>query len=184
MPGEKTMKFKFLLLPAMLFALAGCREEPATGLPDFTGDIATLKSTDTSLTGTDSAEAEIVTLTVPNSEKTYQVEISAGCKLNTKGAAPQIQLNPGCYIKSVSEITVDRLVVDYFGTKGTFYNVYNNKEGTGEAVKDYEAPNTQVIDKDGGGKALQFPINSTSWIIKNETEFNKPTFYAIYICLG
>lgn len=184
MPGGKDMKFKLLLLPVTLFALAGCKEEPATGLPDFVGDIATLKSKNTSLTSSDSTASEIVTLNVPNSEKTYQVEISAGCKLNTKGAAPQIQLNPGCYIKSVSGFTVDRLVIDYYASKGTFYTVYNNKEGTGEHVKDFEAPKAVAIDSDGGGAVLQFPINSTSWIIKNETEFNKPTFYAIYICLG
>lgn len=177
-------KLYAFILPAMLFGLMGCRDEPASGLPDFKGDMVTLKSSDTSLTTTESTSAEVVTLSVPNSEKTYQVEISSGCKLNTKGAANQIQLNPGAYIKSVSETTVDRLVIDFFGQKGTFYNVYNNKEGTGEPVKDYEAPKTTVIDPDGGGMALQFPLNSTSWIIKNETEFNKPTFYAVYICLG
>ena len=168
-----------------LIALTGCREEPASGLPDFKGDMALLTPENTSLTSSDSTVAETVTLNVPDSEKTYQVEISAGCKLNTKGSSPQIQLAPGSYIKSVSEFTVDRLMIDYFGTKGTFYNVYSNKEGTGSKVKDYEAPkDLPVYDPDGGGKVLQFPINSTGWMIKNETEFNKPTFYAIYICLG
>lgn len=179
------MKKIFILGLLPLFALTGCREEPASGLPDFKGDMALLTPENTSLTSSDSTVAEIVTLNVPDSEKTYQVEISAGCKLNTKGSSPQIQLAPGSYIKSVSEFTVDRLMVDYFGTKGTFYNVYNNKEGTGSTVKDYEAPkDLPVYDPDGGGKVLQFPINSTGWMIKNETEFNKPTFYAIYICLG
>ena len=179
------MKKIFLLGLLPLFALTGCREEPATGLPDFTGDIQLLTPEKTSLTSTDSEAAEIVTLTIPDTDKSYQVEISAGCKLNTKGAEPQIQLAPGSYIKSVSEFTVDRLMIDYFGTKGTFYNVYNNKEGAGTPVGDYEAPKDIVTyDPDGGGKVLQFPINSTGWMIKNETEYNKPTFYAIYICLG
>ena len=179
------MRKQLLLLPFMLFALVGCKEEPATGLPDFVGDIQLLTPEKTSLTSADSTASEIVTLTIPDTDKTYELEISANCKLNTKGAMPQIQLASGSYIKSVSEILVDRLIIDYYGGKGTFYTVYSNNEGTGSKVRDYEPPkDLQLYDKDGGGKALQFPINSTGWMIKNETEYNKPTFYAIYICLG
>ena len=179
------MRKIFILGLLPLFALTGCREEPATGLPDFRGDIQLLTPEKTSLTSNDSEAAEVVTLTIPDTEKSYQVEISTGCKLNTKGAKPQIQLAPGAYIKSVSTVTVDRLMVDFFGTKGTFFNVYSNAEGTGSTVRDYEAPkDLPVYDPDGGGKVLQYPINSEGWMIKNETEYNKPTFYAIYICLG
>ena len=166
-----------------LFALTACREEPAGGLPEFTGPKAVLNAANSTLTKDDSSEVKHVSLEIPDSSEVYEVEIGTPCYLKeTSGHFFEIIVKPGAYIKSVSTVTVDRLIVDIYGGKGINFEVYNNVEGTGEQVKEYSStiPPTEPGD---GGLVLQYPINSTGWIIKNTSSF-KPAFYSISVCLG
>lgn len=166
-----------------LFALTGCREEPASGLPEFTGPKAVLNAANSTLTTADSTEASRVSLEIPNSSDVYEVEIGAPCYLKeTNGHFFEIIVKSGAYIKSVSTVSVDRLIVDIYGGKGINFEVYSNAEGTGEPVKEFSStiPPTEPED---GGLVLQYPINSTGWIIKN-TSKSKPAFYSISVCLG
>ena len=177
------MKKLLILLPVTLLALIGCKPEPKAKLPDFDGASVSLTPTNSQLTTDDSTSAIVVELAIPERTETYKVEISANCYLKTtSGGYQEIIMKPGSYIKSVSKFTVDRLVIDYFSKQGENHSVYANNKGTGNKVQSHESTITPT-EPDDFGKVLEYPINASGWMIKNETEFNKPALYYVTICL-
>ena len=173
------MKKLFLLLPVILLAVS-CKPEANDFLPAIPeGSLkASLNSSNSGLTKDESTSELQVALVVADSTQTYSVKIGVPCYIHT--SFPEIVMKSGAYFKSVSEYRVDRLIVDFFGSKGVFFDVYANKEGTGATVGYYKSTVTSS-DVEGGGMVYEYPINSTGWIIKNNTENNKPGFYSVTV---
>ncbi len=183
MPKENDMKKLLFLLPIAVLTLASCRENPKPKLPKFDGASAVLTPEASTLTEQDSKEITTVELSIPDRKETYKVEIGKDCYIKTtNGGFKEIIVKPGSYIKSVSNYKVDRLIIDTFGKKGINFNVYDNVKGEGDAIHEHESE-VQPVEPGDGGMVLEYPINTSEWIIKNETKFNKPAFYSVTICL-
>ena len=109
---------------------------------------------------------------------TYDLEIGAPCYLHSK--FHEFVMKPGSYIKSITtEYHVDRLIVDFYGAKGTFFEVYDNASGTGDAL-DYHASSNKSEDE-ADGIVYEYAINGNDWCIKNNTEYNKPGIYSLIV---
>ena len=171
-----------MLLP--LVFLTGCKEDPKEPLPEPSAGSYTVKLTADNSTLTSTATTEAIRVELPSVEDPnvkYTFEITSPAKLNTKSSvANQIELQPGAVIKSISEYTVEKITVDYFGKKGQNYQVFNNVNHSGDPLETHES-SIAPTDPDDGGKVVEFAINSTGWSIYNHTEFNKPTFYYISV---
>lgn len=166
------------LLPICL--LAGCAPEPEKPLDPVTPTMlsAKLSKANSGLTSEDSTEVKSLSLPVEGSEATYSLEIGVPCYNHS--THDEIIMKPGAYFKSNSSYKVDRLIIDYFGTKGTNFDVFNNLDGSGEKLVGHES-SVQPVDPTDGGKVLEYSIGGSEWIIKNNTEVNKPGFYSVTI---
>lgn len=160
-------------------------EEPKDEEKETTeeGDVYTVKLTadNSTLTTEDSSENIVVELPSEEDETVkYSFEITPPCYLNTKSSvANQICVKTGAMIRSVSEYTVKKITVDFFGGKGVNYEVFNNTEHTGDAIT-YEETSVTPMDPDDGGLVYDYTINSTGWSIYNSSSY-KPTFYYILV---
>ena len=172
------MKRLLCLLPALL--LVACQPEPAKPLPgpDPETVTVTLLPTNSGLVNDDSTSVISVSLDIKEHEEKYQLDFSSGCYLHS--SHPEFVIKSGSYFKSVSNYHVDRLIVDFFGGKGTFFDVYASNDGSGEKVM-YHSSEITPIDKDGGGVVYEYPIDSSGWMIKNNTTDNKAAFYSVTI---
>lgn len=192
---------KLLLLFIFPLMLVGCAKEPAetlSSLPiDINGQSSSSQSSEqessnngpayhyvkltpenSGLTNDDSTEIIPLTLdsSVDNSVK-YELAITNPCYLHAK--FHEFVVKPGACIFSMSEYTVDRLIIDFYGEKGVFFDVYDNNEGKGAALE-YHSSTYEPEDSDGG-MVYEYSIQSSGWCIKNNTEFNKPGFYSITV---
>ena len=172
---------RLLFVLALSTLLVGWAPEAAPELPPVGGSTYTVKLTPSksTLTNEDSGSAIQVELASEEDETVkYKFEIGSPCYLKNLGSGLQeIIVKPNAYIKSVSNYTVKRLVVDFYGGKGTNFNVYGN----GETSLEYHASSIPAADPNDGGMVYEYEVNHTSWQIKNETEFNKPGFYSISV---
>ena len=168
-----------LLLPlAMLFS---CAPEAKKALPSIpAGSYTAILNPETStLTKDDSTEPISVNLkSEENKNVTYSLEL--GNPFYLHASEPEFVLVGNAYIKSISTYKVDRLIVDFFGKKGTFFDVYASNDGSGNKI-DYHESTVKPYDEEGGGKVYEYPIDSTGWMIKNGTTDRKPAFYSITI---
>ena len=177
------MKKLLVLLPLVLLA-AACGPTPKEPLPPTPEQSYSSKLTPekTTITTDDSTEATRAVVASEEDESvTYEFELSADIYLNTKSSvANQFGVKPGASIKSVSTYTVDRIIVDFYGSKGVNYDVFANAEGTGTKLESHEST-IAPADPNDGGQVLEYAINGTAWCLKNNTEFNKPSFYSITV---
>ena len=171
------MKKIFALLPCLALLVA-CQEEPSPYLPD--PDPSALRvvvnPTSSGLTTDDLAANTTVKLTIANRSETYDVEIGKGTYFSSKHN--EMMLKDGSYFKSVSEYTVDRLIVDFYEGQSGNFAVYANAAGSGEAVTAHESK-VQASDPDDGGKVWEYKIDSTGWMLKN-TQY-KAGIYSITV---
>ena len=189
---------KILFLLALPLLMTGCAKEPAEVLSSLPIDFSntTSSSNDSSnveptyqwikltpencgLTKDDSTSSISVTLNSEiDSSIKYSIEIGAPCYLHSK--FHEFVVKPGAYIKSLTdEYVVERLIVDFYGGKGTNFDVYSNSEGTGDALEYHKSNNKPEDSADG--IVYEYAINGNEWCIKNNTEFNKPAFYSIIV---
>ena len=184
---EKSMK-KLLFIPVVVMSLISCGKEPEPVLPpvDKESKYAYINGLTSCLTTENLAEDTQVSTSVYYKGEieeglTYTFEIGAGAylKVLTSGYT-EIQLKNGNYIKSVSEYTVDRLIVDYYATKGVHHKVYV----PGGEIEGHES-SVEPVDKDGGGEVLEYPINSTSWSLSHDatSEFKTASIYSITVVI-
>lgn len=176
------MKKLLLLLPCLVL-VSSCMAEPAKPLPDpdegkVKVSLNTTNAMEAGLTTDDSTSPITVNIAIPDSEETYSIELGAPCYKHS--SYDEIVVKSGAYFKSLSEYHVDRLVVDVFAGKGIFFDVYSNNAGTGTAIE-YHESKVESVDKAGGGVVYEYPIDSTGWMIKNNTEKNKPAFYSVTV---
>lgn len=174
---------RLLVLIPFLLLIPSCGKKPAEPLPPTEATYnAKLTPEVSSLTDTDSTEK--VSVSVPSNEDAnvkYDLEIGNPCRLKTlANGLKEIVVNPGAYIKSVSEYKVDRLIVDFYNGKGVNFSVYANAEGSGEALTYHESQAASVYPEDHG-VVYEYAINGSAWYLKNITEFNKPAFYSITV---
>lgn len=176
-------KLLVLALLPILF-MTGCAKEPGEELPPPSESSYTVKLTadNSTLTTSDSSESIQVELaSQEDSNVKYKFEITAPCYLNTKSSvANQIGVKPGAMIKSVSEYTVEKITVDFYGGKGINFQVFNNTTHTGDALE-YHASSITPTDPSDSGTVYEYAINANGWCLYNHTEFNKPSFYYISV---
>ena len=176
------MKKILLLIPLLL--LGSCAKDPGGKLepPDNDSYSVTINPTSSGLTTTDSTENVSVSLpSDKDSSITYSVEFGKPCYINSDH--PEIMVKLDGYIKSLSTYIVDRLIIDFFGTKGTIFDVFANDSGTGTPVE-YHSSSVTSIDPNGGGMVYEYPINSSGWLIKRTSglvDKQKPGFYSITV---
>jgi len=177
------MKKLHLLVLSTLFALTGCAGEAGDTLPTPTGNFSVeLNPANSGLTSDDSTETKLVTLTSKeNEEVTYQIEIGFPCYLKTlkENNLQEIIVKNGAYFKSVSTYRVSVVRVDIFEGKGINYNVYNNVEGSGEALERHASTATPVYPEDSGA-VYDYQVDANGWSITNNSN-NKPAFYSVTI---
>ena len=175
------MKKVLFVLP-VLALLVSCQPEPKPSLEPSGDDLVQVKLTKANcglpIDNSESVEEITASLKVDGKEATYDVKIGAPCYLSNK--ANEFIIKPGAYIKSGSEYKVDKLIIDFFGKKGINFGVFANGDGTGEEIA-YHESTVQPEDSSDGGMVYEYPINSTGWMIKNMTEFNKPGIYSVTI---
>ena len=177
------MKKLFLLAAIPMLTLIGCRADPKPPLPDYTGTEIKLTPENSTLTEDASTSATVVELEIPNSNETYSVEISSGCRWKTtSGGYKEILLSPGSYIKSISTLTVARLQMDIFGRQGINYDVYANNQFQGDPLEEH-LTNIPATEPNDYGQVFEYAVHANGWSIKNNTEYNKPCFYYITIIL-
>ena len=193
---------KYLFLLALPLLMTSCAKEPAEALSSLPIDFSNTTSTsngsslesseaeptyqwvkltpeNSGLTNDDSTSSKLVTLNSEiDSSIEYSIEIGAPCYLHSK--FHEFVVKPGAYIRSLSdEYTVDRLIVDFYSSKGINFDVYSNSEGTGTALE-YHTSDVKPEDS-ADGTVYEYAINGNNWCIKNNTEFNKPAFYSIIV---
>ena len=175
---------KLLFVLSLTALLVGCAKEPAGNLPPVEGTTysVTLTPENSTLTGDDSTTATRVELSAKEDANVkYTVEIGVPCYVKTLGSGlKEIVVKPNAYIKSISNYTVDRLVVDFYGGKGINHKVYAKADGTGNEVE-YHTSEVAPVDPNDDGTVYEYPINGTEWGIYNKTEYNKPAFYSVTI---
>ena len=108
----------------------------------------------------------------------YDLILGNPCYLSTK--AHEFIMKPGSYIKSVSTYTVDRIIVDFFGSKGVNFGVYADSTGEGTALEPHESDITPE-DPNDGGMVYEYSINGNAWYMKNITANNKPGIYSVTV---
>ena len=172
-------KLLLFIIPMML--MASCAPEAKGTLPTIpAGSYTAILNPETStLTKDDSTKPISVNLkSEENKDATYSLELGAPFYLHA--SEPEFVLVGDAYIKSVSTYKVDRLIVDFFGKKGTFFDVYASNDGSGNKI-DYHESTVKPYDEEDGGKVYEYPIDSNGWMIKNGTTDRKPAFYSITI---
>lgn len=178
------MKKLLILIPLLL--LSACAKEPEENLPPIGQNTYQVKIDPASsgLSTTESSENISVNLTSKEDQNvSYQVEFGATCYLNDCHNYPEFLIKLDGYIKSVSTYTVDRLIIDFFGSKGTIFDVYSNSVGTGEPVT-YHTSTISPVDPSDGGMVYEYPINANGWMIKRSSglvDKQKPAFYSITV---
>ena len=175
------MKKIFVLLALPLISLTSCRPDPAAPLPHYDGKEIAL-TPEVSGLDTELSESNItVEFAIPDSEKTYEIEISSGCKYKTtNGGFKEIYLSPGSYIRSLTNCYVNRIIVDIFGKQGINFDVYKNNSFKGNPIQEHTSEITPT-EPDDFGAVYEYPIEAGGWSIKNNTEFNKPCFYYVKV---
>ena len=163
-----------------MMTLVGCAQEPAAKLPNLDGDTYSVKITpeNSTLTADALTSAKQVTLNSSEDETVqYTFEFSAGVRLNS--SHNEFTMPNETYLKSVSTYKVERIIVDYFYSKGTNFSVYANTDHSGTALEAHASTITPT-DPDDGGKVIEFNVNANGWSIYNSTVY-KPSFYYIEI---
>ena len=182
--GSKAMK-KLYLLPLLTLTLFACGKEEAPALPPLdpgTSYYTSKLTADLSTMGTDKAGSatDVDVLVKSNEDETVSYEFTIGANSYKKQGTDvfEIIVQGSSYIKSKSTYKVSRLILDYFGMKGTNFTVYG-----GEEVKEAHSSTIQPIDSnDPGAVVNEFEINSTSWSIVNDGSTNKKTsIYSITV---
>ena len=191
------MKKALLLIPFIIL-LVSCGKPAEEKLPDLS-EITTVDSegsevpvvfyqskltpANSTLTNDDSEEKIHVEIASDEGEENYGIEISNPCYLkNLSSGLQEIVVKPGAYISSFNnpKYMVNRLIIDFYSGKGVNFDVYSNLSGEGESLP-YHESSIDAIDPSDGGMVYEYEINSVDWIIKNNTEFNKPAFYSITV---
>ena len=98
--------------------------------------------------------------------------------LSTK--AHEFIMKPGSYLKSVSTFTVDRIIVDFFGSKGTNYAVHAGLDASTDALV-YHSSSIAAEDPDGGGIVYEYSIQGPSWYMNNISDVQKPGIYSVTV---
>ena len=172
---------KILLFAMMPLVLAvSCAPEPKKELPPVEGAYtAELIYSNSGLTADSSTVVTPVTLNAKEDSRVkYELVFSPSCRVTTKDGYTQMVLEPTAYIKSVSTYKTARIICDFYALKGTNYGVYPNKEGTGDKLDYHETSITPTFNDDSSA-VYEYEVNSADWLIKNEDEFKKPSFYKI-----
>lgn len=170
------MKKALLLLSAM-FLLGACSnaKEPLPN-PDPEAKSVKLTKENGGLTGDDSTAAFTIHLAIEGREETYDIEM--GPNLYNHHNYDEIVMKKNGYIKSVSTYKVDRLRIDYFSKQGTNFEVLDANNQT--VAKHESTYPTDFPDAGDYGEVLEYPIDGTSWTIRNTTDY-KPAFYSITV---
>lgn len=172
---------KALFLLSSLFLLGACADpEPALPPADPQTYSVKLNKSNGGLEGTTKAapstEEKVIELSIEGKSEKY--EIIMGPNLYNHADYDEIVMINGGYIKSKSQYTVDRLRIDYFSGKGTNFEVLN---ASNQVVEKHESTvPTEFPGDSDNGEVLEYPINGTSWTIRN-TSANKPAFYSITV---
>lgn len=167
---------KVLLLLSLTLLLGAC-SNPKPPLPN-PGDVLSVKLTkdNNGLATSDSTEAFTISLAIEGRDEVYEIEM--GPNLYNHFDYEEFLIKKGGYIKSKSTYTVERLRIDYFSKKGTNFEVL---DANNEVVEKHESEVPTEFPNEGDyGEVLEYPINGTSWTIRNTTDF-KPAFYSITV---
>ena len=170
------MKKILFVLPFL--ALLGACANPGEELPPAGSETKQVKLTKANcgLTNDDSTEAFEKSLDIEGKEEKYIFEIGPHCYAHA--TYEEFLIKKDGYIKSKSNYTVDRLIIDYMSKKGINFVVEN---ANGEAVQSHESSvATEYPAADDYGAVLEYPINGNAWTIKNTTEY-KPAFYSVTV---
>ena len=188
---------KILLVIPFIILLSACAKPAESKLPDLSNTTtidsegsevpitfyqSKLTPANSTLTTDDSSEKINVSIAAEEDDVSYGFEIGNPCYLKNLGSGLQeIVVKPGAYISSYNNsYKVNRLIVDFYGGKGVNFEVYNNLTGEGTPLA-YHESDVEPADPNDGGVVYEYAIDGNDWIIKNNTEFNKPTFYSISV---
>ena len=169
---------KKLLFALPLIALLGACAEEAEPLTPPSAETKTVKlvKSNCGLTGDDSVEAFDVSLDIEGKEEKYTLEIGPNCYAHS--TYDEFLIKKDGYIKSKSQYTVDRLIIDFVNKKGVNFIVEN---ASGEAVESHASTvQTEFPGENDYGYVLEYPIDGNAWKIKNTTDF-KPAFYSVTV---
>ena len=170
------MKKVLFILPFALL-LGACRVD-ADPLPEVADNAKSVKLTKANcgLTGEDSTAEFVTALDIEGSEAKYEFSIGPNCYAHA--TYEEFLIKKDGYIKSKSEYKVDRLVIDYMSKKGINFEVLNAE---GSAVESHTSTvATEYPAEDDYGAVVEYPIDGTSWTIRNTTDY-KPAFYSVTV---
>ncbi len=174
---------KLLLVLPLTMLLGACAKPAQSQLPSVEEKSYTAKldADNSTLTADDSSAAIQVDIpSVEDNTVTYKFEIGAPCYLKTlSNGLKEIIVKQNAYIKSVSEYKVDRIIVDFFNGKGVNFNVYANKDGTGEPLQ-YHESSVQPVYPEDSGMVYEYAINGNEWSLTNTTNY-KPAIYSLSV---
>lgn len=183
------MKKIQVLLP-LLFLMTACglkAAEPLSSLDpdnpsvsDVTGETYTAKLTrDNSGLTTDDSTEEITAniASSQDSDVSYSFVIGAPCYQHAN--FNEFIVKHGGYIKSGSSYYVDRIIVDFWVTKGVNFSVYAGGDASGDALE-YHESSVKTEDPDDGGCVYEYEIKGYEWYLVNDTSY-KPGFYSITV---
>ena len=169
---------KKLLFVIPFVALLGACFESEPELPKVEESAKSVKLTKANcgLTQDDNVTAFEKSLEIEGSEEKYTFEIGPNCYAHK--SYDEFLIKKGGYIKSKSTYNVDRLIIDYFSGKGTNFEVL---DANNQIVSSHESSvATEYPGDNDKGAVLEYPINGTSWTIRNTTEY-KPAFYSVTV---
>lgn len=152
--------------------------EPEEELPPVGKETKTVKLTKANcgLTSEDSTSEQTLSLSVTGSEEKYEFTIGPNCYAHEE--YEEFLIRKDGYIKSRSKYHVDRLIVDYFSKKGINFEVL---DASNKQVSAHESSvPTEFPKPEDSGAVLEYPINGSSWTIRNVSEF-KPAFYSLTV---
>ena len=174
---------KILFVLPLVMLLGACAKEAQSQLPSVEEKSYTAKldpNNSTLTTDDSSAAIQVEIASNEDSEVKYKFEIGAPCYLKTlSNNLQEIIIKQNAYIKSVSEYKVDRIIVDFFNGKGVNFNVYANKDGTGDPLEYHESSVAPVYPEDSG-KVYEYAINGNEWSLTNTTNY-KPAIYSLSV---
>ncbi len=183
------MKKAFLLIPLLLI-ISSCAKEAKESLPPLSSNGSSSGQTTTyyhskltksncGLTGEDSTSAMTTAIdSDEDSDIKYEFEIGAPAYQHSKH--DEFVIKGDAYIKSASSYRVERLLIDFFSSKGVFFDVYANSSKSGEPLEPHKS-DVAPQDPDDGGLVYEYAVESNGFYIANNTTNNKPAFYSITV---
>lgn len=172
------MKKLLFLCPLLLVAVA-CAPKAEEVLPPSQADYSILITKSNCGLTADDSEVAIQTSLASYEDPEVKYTFEIGAPAYQHANFNEFVIKKGSYIKSVSEYKVERLIIDFYSSKGVNFNVFNNKEGSGSPLN-YHESTILPEDPTDGGCVYEYEINGIEWCINNTSDY-KPAFYSIMV---